>query len=158
MAAAAMKLTAAKCPSCRVILLRPVPGSSCQMSCPACNYLTSCSPSRPPRPPTLLPTVEVTDTSQKPRGNFPPNASTSNHGLLVHESHLSLHRGQDTRDYPAQPVDMCSPCSSSDDSNTSPTQPSPWLPLPPPFPLGMGSIRRHSYQLIENQSASTPSR
>lgn len=160
MAAPPVRLTAAKCPSCRIVLLRPVPGSSCRMMCPACNYHSPLS--RQARPPTLLPTVEVTDTSREPQqslaSNFPPT-STSSYGLLTHESHCSPHRGQaDSRDCP-QPVDLCpvSPCSSSDDSN-SPTQPSSWLPLPPPYPLGMGSIRRHSYQLIESQSASTPSR
>ena len=167
--AAVVKLNAAKCPSCKIVLLRPVPGSTCQMLCPACDYHTSAQPAKQPRPHSLLPTVEVTDTSQDQVrfiGAFPGTANTTSGSSILGSnvsspsfSYQGLYRRQDSRE--CQPADVVplSPCSSSSDSS-SPTQPTSWLPLPrvAAFPLGMGNIRRHSYQLIESQSASTPSR
>ena len=167
--AALLKMNAAKCPSCKVVLLRPVPGSTCQMLCPACGWYhtaTAQPAKQPPRPHSLLPTVEVTDTSQDPVrfiGAFPGGTSTSGSSILASNvsHHQGLYRRQDSG-RECQQTDATvplSPCSSSSGSS-SPTQPSSWLPLPrvAAFPLGMGNIRRHSYQLIESQSASTPSR
>lgn len=159
--AALMKFNTAKCPSCRIVFLRPVLGSSHQMLCSACGYHAQCQP-RQTRPLTLLPTVEVTDTSQNvpapvlSNGTGPAMTTSSSSGSTVNLPFHGLHRKQESRD--CHPVDE-SPCSSSSGSS-SPTLPSSWLPLPPvpAFPLGMGSIRRHSYQLLEGQSASTPSR
>lgn len=162
-----VRMNAAKCPSCRIVLLRPVPGSSYQMLCPACGYHTAHDQQCPKlsRPPTLLPTVEVTDTSEEDQaisiGNFPTtstfnsiNSTSPPHGLYIR---------QDSREHQSASTDVASAVSScSSSTNSSPTHPMPssWLPLPPvaAFPLGMGSIRRHSYQLLEGQSASTPSR
>lgn len=157
-----VKMNAAKCPSCRIVLLRPVSGSAYQMLCPACGYHTAHDQQCPkqPRPPTLLPTVEVTDTSEDPVnsiGNFPTTSTCSINSMPPH------YRQQDLREHQSMAGDATgavSSCSSS--ANSSPTHPMPssWLPLPPvaAFPLGMGGIRRHSYQLLEGQSASTPSR
>ena len=152
-----VKLNAAKCPSCRIVLLRPVPGCTYQMLCPACGYHTQQSPKQP-RPPTLLPTVEVTDTSEDPVssiGNFPTTSICNISNMPLH----GLYRRQDSREHLPADVDSAMLSCSSSASN-SPTQPSSWLPLPPvaAFPLGMASIRRHSYQLLQGQSASTPSR
>lgn len=161
--AALVKLKTAKCPSCRIVFLRPVLGSSHQMLCPACGYHTCAHVQYQPRqarPLTLLPTVEVTDTSQDApalsSGTSPALTTSSSSSSIGNLPFHGLHRKQESRD--CHPVDM-SPCSSSSGSS-SPIQPSSWLPLPPvpAFPLGMGSIRRHSYQLLEGQSASTPSR
>ena len=159
-----VKLNAAKCPSCRIVLLRPVPGSSYQMLCPACGYHTAHDQQCPrlPRPSTLLPTVEVTDTSEDqaiPIGNFPTTSTFSINSMPPR----GLYRRQDSREHQSASTDAASAVSScSSSTNSSPTHPMPssWLPLPPvaAFPLGMGSIRRHSYQLLEGQSASTPSR
>lgn len=159
-----VKLNTAKCPSCRIVLLRPAPGSSYQMLCPACGYQTAHDQQCPklPRPPTLLPTVEVTDTSSEDQavsiGNY-PTTSTISISSSPPQAH-GLCRRQDSRDHQSDVASAVSSCSSS--ANSSPTHPvpSPWLPLPPvaAFPLGMASIRRHSYQLLEGQSASTPSR
>lgn len=152
-----MQFDTTRCPSCRIVFLRPVLGSSHQMLCSACGYHAQCQP----RPLTLLPTVEVTDTSQNvpapalSNGTSPDMTTSSSSGSTVNLPFHGLHRKQESRD--CHPVDV-SPCSSS--SSSSPTQPSSWLPIPPvsAFPLGMGSIRRHSYQLLEGQSTSTPSR
>ena len=164
-----VKLNAAKCPSCRIVLLRPIPGSQpCQMLCPACGYHTAHDQQCPklPRPPTLmLPTVEVTDTSSENQaipniGNFPATSTFSISGTPPH----GLYRRQDSREHQSAPTDVAnsavSSCSSSTNSSPIHPMPSSWLPLPPvaAFPLGMGSIRRHSYQLLEGGSASTPSR
>ncbi len=159
-----VKLNAAKCPSCGVVLLRPAPGSSSyQMLCPACGYHTV-HEQQCPRPPTLmLPTVEVTDTSSEDQaisiGNFPATSTFSISGTPPH----GLYKKQDSREHQSTPIDVASAVSScSSSTNSSPTHPVPssWLPLPPvtAFPLGMGNIRRHSYQLLEGGSASTPSR
>lgn len=159
-----VKTNAAKCPSCRIVLLRPVPRSAYQMLCPACGYHTAHDQQCPkqPRPPTLLPTVEVTDTSEDQTisiGNFPATSTCSISSMPPH----GLYRRQDSREHQPAAGDAASAVSScSSSANSSPTHPmpSPWLPLPPvaAFPLGMGGIRRHSYQLLEGQSASTPSR
>ena len=170
--AAQTKLNATKCSSCRIVLMRQAPvGGTCQLLCSACSYLPEAHSPRHSRPHSLLPTVEVTDTSQDSAAHFYGSLSaTSNSGssssILASVGNImpshGLYRRQDSRGEYQTPGDLAgtiSPCSSSSGSN-SPTQPSSWLPLPrvAAFPLGMGSIRRHSYQLIEAQSASTPSR
>ena len=152
--AALVGLNAAKCPSCKIVLLRPVPGSTYQMLCPACGYHSSPKQSRLL---SLLPTVEVTDTSKNPAGsigNIPATSTSSISNMLSH----SLHRRQNSAE-----LDNAGSSSCSSSSNSSPTHPSSWLALPPvtpvtAFPLGMGHIRRHSCQLLDGQSASTPSR
>ena len=162
-----VQLNAAKCPSCKFVLLRPVPGSTYEMLCVACGYHTTANDHQCPNQQqqlrshfTLLPTVKVTDTSQNSSkfvGNCP---STSICGsILGNASPHGSYEKQDSRDHPSNVASAVSSYSSS--ANSSPTHSVSRLPLPPvtTFPLGIqGTMRRRSCQLLEGQSASTPSR